>query len=371
MSIGRFRSSKAFLGPLRSLQRRFSSVPRRNAAIPGGSTIAKVLLAGTVVYTGSAFFALENYRFSKVFEQYFPLGAQVLDFLEEREHRKVTLARHQYYESQRPLTPYIKSQRPKTDEDDSELSKPDITTDKYDPLAPDNFFDAQSGTVATTGEREYLPLVLLPDTSDPVVNDVAFALNDLISSVNSSAVDPSTVVNVSQRLEKLAHSVHDLTPTYSSIFHFKARLLQQLVDSQQSLREKYGDKLPKKVLAVYLKRLSRIILETENDLVAHVNTRGQFETEANRRVQNEKKSLLVSEADSLEAIIQLQLSFSLLISALHSKSAMPIAPYIQRAKEAIANFPDRTKEQIVASAISGLRVPDDVDLQPIVKDICR
>ena len=81
-----------------------------------------------------------------------------------------------------------------------------------------------SGTVGEE-DREYLPLVLLPDDRDEIVNRAAMSINDLIAGYNAAAITEETVLSVSKALASVAQSSATIAPRYAQVIMQKIREL--------------------------------------------------------------------------------------------------------------------------------------------------
>lgn len=351
----------------------------------------------------------------------------MLDFLEEREYqnnvssraRKAQLeneSQDSYYYRRSPVSSAVDS-APTAGSDSENRAKSSNTnassTLSQDPLSSKRFFDAVSGTVG--GDRDYLPLVLLPDHQDAELNKAAMSLNALISSFNSRAISEETVLKVSKNLAVVAQSNADIAPHYAQVIMYKSEKFNRLYRSYRLIWEEYldtqeqftntpSDITMNPVLAAYSKKLSDEITETEMLLVNLINSgRRGHDLEVNdpeyvkfkkaqAALKKRMKTLSIqstlpvvppstlaaakSEAsygaiDGTDNSLQLKLSLTLLVSALQEHSRVPLGPYIQGVREAMTSYPDNAavKEGIIREALKGISVPEEVDLKPILHDI--
>lgn len=312
-----------------------------------------------LLYGAGAYWALDNRNIFNKFEKYAPFGSQLLEFIEEREHNKKMKARKEYYDALDNTTAPFISRRYKMSDDN-----------QHDPLKPEMFFDAKSGIVSEQ-QREYLPLILLPDIRDPVVHDVSFAMNDLIASINASAASKQIVTHVADTLTKLATSVRNDHSEYADMFANYSKVLNDVALTYS----------PDKDLYEYHQELSRLVLEIEQHLVAHLNTRGQKKAAVTPLIDKKsdtKTSKSSWKSPSLEldnslAILELELTLTLLVTALHSHSSLAsIKTYIQSMRDVVGKFPDRAyREVLIKRALEGVSVPSDVDLKPIIDDLLQ
>lgn len=281
--------------------------------------------------------AMENDTFYEAFTKTVPFGARSVEYVEQyRFDKKMKRFNENKKLQEAPSDPYITRKYPKDAQQQQQ---------EKDPLSPKLFFDAQSGNIS---ERDYLPLLLLPDIRDPLVHQVSFALNDLISSVNCSAASKETIRKTCLALDRLADNILKSHEDYSVIFHEKSKTLHDIIESSD----------------IDYKNLSNEILEIENLLVQHCNTRN---TITNKPIQHER----ITTTNYQKAILQLQMSFSLLISILHNKTTNSLSPnpYVDALKDTLSSFEKASREDLVKSALKDLTVPEDVDLKPIINDI--
>lgn len=420
------------------------------------TALKRITQAGTVfavAYGAGIYYASVNDKFNSVYVKYVPLAGTIIDFLEEREYqnnitaraRKAQLDKEEqdsYYYRRSPVnstsTPLSSSvtsainsvsssssltskmTEEQTDEEKLHSSKsPNSSatsaTSSRDPLLPKRFFDAVSGTVG--GDRDYLPLVLLPDEQDKIMNKAAMSLNALISSFNASAISEETVLSVSKTLADVAQSNASIAPHYAQVIMYKSEKFDRLYRSYRLIWEEYlntqeqiaGQDTSFKsnpVLADYSRKLSEEIVETELLLVNLINSgkRGhdldvtdpeyvKFKT-SNAALKKKKKAAKQSKAatsstnfstsiaqpfrtetsyggfDATDISLQLKLALTLLVTALQQHSSVPLGPYIQGVREAMAPYPDiSNREVLIAEALKTISVPEEVDLKPVLHDI--
>lgn len=316
------------------------------------------------IYVGGTMVAMENDGFYRVFDKYVPYGSQLLEHIEQYQHDKRMRSYQERVRTQQEqgTSPYIKRKYSNDGNEHGQQAQPHEVAaisscgsngEGSDPLSPQRFFDAQSGNIE---ERDYLPLVLLPDIRDPLIHRVSFALNDLIASVNASAASADTILNASTALQTLADDIQQSHKDYCDKFTEKAKALKEYAENERSGHQ--------------LKLLSDEIMAIENMLVQHVNTRNSNVKPAEQMKTTKQNNMPFSLVSSnSEVVLQLQLSFSQLIAILHNKSSIPLGPYIQGLKEAVASFELGSRQELINNALNGLTIPDDVDLSPIINDI--
>lgn len=319
-------------------------------------------ISGVVfIYVGGSMVAMENDGFYRVFDRYVPYGAQLLEHIEQYQHdRRMRSYQERARQQEQGSSPYIRRKYSNEDAEKQQqhevaaVSSCSSSGEGSDPLSPQRFFDAQSGNIE---ERDYLPLVLLPDIRDPLIHRVSFALNDLIASVNASAASADTILNAATALQTLADDVQQSHRDYCDRFAERARTLKTYAESNDRSEHQ-------------LKLLSDEIMAIENMLVQHVNTRNCSVKPAQQMTttgENNMPFSLVS--NNSEVVLQLQLSFSQLIAILHNQSSIPLGPYIQGLKDAVESFELASRQELINNALNGLTIPDDVDLNPIINDI--
>lgn len=380
------------------------------------------------------YYASIDDKFNRLFTKYVPLAGVVMDFLEEREYQNNIASRARraqlesesqdsYYYRRSPVSSAVENVSSSSSLTSSRSeehsaghkqtqssSNATSATSSKDPLSPKRFFDAVSGTVG--GDRDYLPLVLLPDDQDAVLNKAAMSLNALISSFNASAISEETVLKVSRTLADVAKTNASVAPRYSQVIMYKSEKFDRLyrnyrliweeyLDTQEQMSSTKATPTSNPVLADYSKKLSEEITETELLLVKLINSgkRGhdldvtdpQFIKYKNYTASLKKKKLALAQQvtlpvgaistpppapkphspygalDGTEISLQLKLALTLLVTALQQQSHVPLGPYIQGVREAMASYPD--KEGMIHEALKGIIVPENVDLEPVLHDI--
>ena len=392
--------------------------------------------AGSLValaYGSGVYYSSVNPEFQKTFVKYVPLGGTIIDFLEEREYQNNLGAQANRQRSSPSATTSSvvsalenrSSSSSLTSKMTEELTaeeklKQDIPSNSNatsaksskDPLSPKRFFNAVSGTVGDE-DRDYLPLVLLPDDHDEIVNKAAMSLNDLISSFNASAIAEETVLSVSQTLANVAQNNAAVAPHYAQVIMIKSENFNKLYQNYRLIWEEYlntqeqiaGHETSLKsnpVFADYNKKMAEEITETELLLVKLINAgrRGRdldvndpeyikFKNSAINKKKYKPSVILSTKSqpellegpaaltsydvnygafDGSDISLRLKLALTLLVSALQKQS--PVASYIQGVRDAIAKYPDDSKrETAINEALSSIAVPEDVDLQPVLHDI--
>uniref|UniRef100_A0A060TCX8 MICOS complex subunit MIC60 n=1 Tax=Blastobotrys adeninivorans TaxID=409370 RepID=A0A060TCX8_BLAAD len=373
---------------LKASLRKFGSVARPSPASVYTSsfgarrlwTVAAGATAVGVGYLGVSYYVLDNPEALELMIRYVPGAEKLVDMIEEREHARKVKVKEQYYVQQGSVEPYIRRKYPADSGSDlhsstsssfsssslnstaSSRGGPDgdsataalDSTDTRDPLASKHFFDAQSGIV-TQDERDYLPLILMPDYKDPNIYQVCTALNDLISSLNASAASEDTVMAAAKALKTLSKSVDD--KAYRDIFADKASALHKLAKSRTELSPQD-----------YRSQLAQQILDTENHLVAHVNS-GVPPVQTSSSVSSSGPKLLTRH-EYMDAVLQLQVNLVLLVSAIHNHSSG--SHYIAKARGTISQLPTRSeRKRLINDALKGIHIPEDVDLTPVINDLLK
>lgn len=387
-----------------------------------------------VAYGSGIYYSSLNEDFQTQFVKYVPLAGTIIDYLEEREVEKIGarinssihkinvpkpsfISALEHRSSSSSLTSRMTEEL--TEEEKIESSKTSNSsatsaTSSKDPLTPKHFFDAVSGTVGDE-TRDYLPLVLLPDDRDEVLNKAVMSLNDLIASYNASTIQEDTMLSVSLSLAKVAQNNESIAPHYAQVIMYKAEKFDSLYQSYRCMYEEYlntqeqiaGDISPIKanpVLADYNKRIADEITDTEMLLVKLVNSgKGGHDLETTDTeykrykasiTSNKKKakasipqhatasslfpkatssavpssSISYGAFDGSDVSLRLELALTLLVGALQQHT--PIASYIEGVREAVSQYPDvKIRENVINEALKSITVPDSVDLQPVLQDI--
>lgn len=372
----------------------------------------------STLYIGGIYVATDHPKYQK----YIPFSNKVIDFLEEREFRKISYERSLLQEitnvsksalnstsSGTSLTSEIQSENQK-------LAKTEISTaatsakSSKDPLLPKRFFNAISGTVGEE-DKDYLPLVLLPDDHDEILNKAAMSLNDLISSYNASAITEETVLSVSENLANVAKNNGILAPHYSQLIMQKSENFKKLYQQYRLIWEEYlntqeqikGHEISLQsnpVFADYNHRMAEEINDTELLLVRFINAGKNgmdldvMDPEYKRFLKSKpqsppklsysiakptyKTSELSNDTkydssyggfDGTEVKLRVQLALTLLVSALQ-KDNTPVASYIQGLRDAVSTYPDdASRENVINEALKAIEVPKSINLQPILHDI--
>lgn len=403
--------------------------------------VAAGVLVIASVYGVGGYFALKDTSVASIYEQYVPLGKNILDVLEDRQHRRRMRAREEYYEQKNAtVTPYISKRSAVTSALSTtntaakreSLTSADLysgdrgeaiaqfydnafnsalgsgagASESEDPLSPELFFSAQSGTVGYE-EKAYLPLVVLPDIRDPAIRDVAMRLNDLISSVNVSAVSDESVYGIARALKALGKDIKQKGGPDADIFRAKSKRFETLISAHNEIIKQAHDtdnpsevknedtvELKGMLGAItqdYHKRLAREILQVERILVSHVNSRGRLGSGENSiepsslppPIPASKPSSLMAKElapqqndlslspENRNLVLDLQVSFTFLIAELQKKrTTETVAPYIEGIQSTIEKSPI-PKDELIKLALQGVFVPRDVDLTPIIDKILK
>lgn len=433
----------------KSFQRRFYSTINLNPSSPTSPALrksrgalkqaSKLFAFFTVAYGAGIYYASINEKFNKPFVQYVPLAGKIIDFLEEREYQKNVTARARriqlekeaamdsFYYRRSPVTSKLSTKPPVSSitsavdsnnsaffTDDTKSNATSALLSTKDPLSPKRFFDAVSGTVGE--DRDYLPLVLLPDDQDKYLNKAAMSLNALISSFNASAISEDTMLSVSQSLANVATENANVAPHYAQVIMYKSQKFDRLYRSYRLIWDEYLDNQSdttfrsNPVLHDYSRKLAEEITETEMLLVNLINSGRtgndldvndaeyiKFKQSASLDKTKKKIAPVLSQnhhnsAEALNSTIQpaaninsvkeyggfdgsdvslqLRLTLTLLVSALQQHSSVPLGPYIEGVREAVAPYNDMsTKEKHIQEALKTISIPEELDLKPVLHDI--
>jgi hypothetical protein len=199
-------------------------------------------------------------------------------------------------------------------------------------------------------DREYLPLLSLPEIHDPLITETSMDMNALISSVNAAAVPIQTVMTTAKRLRAVAAKSNVHGPDLIA----QAELLEGIA--------KNAGPGPFTEPAVH-QQLAHVIVSAEQLLVNHVNT--QVAPAKGDRVASGNPS----QTWSMDELIEVQVTLSLLIKALHRNS--PTDGYVRAIRKTLSGVGAADKEALVREALEGISIPKDVDVQPILRDILR
>lgn len=401
-------------------------------------TSTKVATAVAITYGVGVYYASVNSNFHNTFTTYVPLAGTIIDFLEERDYqKKFKIITHK--EAQKNSVPLTSAIEQSTSSSSLASEQDELTKTKKvsanssatsaksnkDPLSPKNFFNAVSGTVGEE-DREYLPLVLLPDDRDELVNRAAMSLNDLIAGYNASAITEETVLSVSKTLASLAQNSASIAPHYAQVIMHKSENFKKLYQGYQIIWDEYLEKQDENQLAAansrkanpvfadYNHRLAEEINETELLLVKFINAgkRGsdldtsdvEYVKFQKIKLESPKKKvytpLTMSSTcssidrqnsnnymdcatagaskydaayggfDGSDMALRVELALTLLVTALQHENTPVVATYIQGVRDAVATCPDDTsRESIINEALKCVTVPKDLDLRPVLHDI--
>jgi hypothetical protein len=396
----------------------------------------KLAVGVTAMYGAGVYYASINSNFHKTFTTYVPLAGTVIDFLEERKYRKnsKTITHKEAEKNSVQLTSAVEksigssSLASEQDEPTSGAKVKKVSANSSatsaksnkDPLSPKRFFNAVSGTVGEE-DREYLPLVLLPDDRDEIVNRAAMSLNDLIAGYNAAAITEETVLSVSKTLASVAQSSAAIAPRYAQVIMHKSENFKQLYQGYQLIWDEYLEKQDENqlvannlktnpVFADYNHRLAEEINETELLLVRFINAgkRGSdLDTNDAEYVKFKKlKSAEPKKAhtplaplnpnstkssstcidsttatatkydtayggfDGSDTALRVELALTLLVTALQRENTPVVSAYIQGLRDAVATCPDdASRESVINEALKNVSVPKGLDLRPILHDI--
>lgn len=365
-------------------------------------------------YLGLAYYALDHESVYDVVEKYMPGGSALLDQLESWQHKQKVQIREQFYKDDNVVAPYIRERKVHS-------AKSAAQANVEDPLTPERFFDAQSGTVSLE-KKEYLPLMLLPDTRDPLVNRISMSLNDLIQSVNASAASADTVYAVSDGITELAVEIKSMHPKHANLLELEVIQLKDLVDTHESVKKEYQLIHPTGTVAStlpfemeYHNKLAREILNLERILVSHINTRNNSADSGARRAadltiqssvvaisppriqvpeppvipqapssqetkttksENPAKPAAdwhaplfkLASSQDFEKILELQLQLTL-ISAAISNNIGGIDEYVDNMRDLLAT--SQNKEALLNEALRGIKVPENVDMSAFINEVVK
>ncbi|KAF5105478.1 hypothetical protein DV453_004801 [Geotrichum candidum] len=397
---------------------------------------AKLAIGVAAAYGAGVYYASINSNFHKTFTTYVPLASTVIDFLEERKHQKnfKTISHKEAEKNSVQLTSAVEksigSSSLASEQDElasgakakkvSANSSATSAKSNKDPLSPKRFFNAVSGTVGEE-DREYLPLVLLPDDRDEIVNRAAMSINDLIAGYNAAAVTEETVLSVSKALASVAQSSATIAPRYAQVIMHKSENFKQLYQGYQLIWNEYLEKQDENQMAVnnlktnpvianYNHRLAEEINETELLLVKFINAgkRGsdlnmndpeyvrfkKLNSAAPKKAhtpltppdssRTQSSSTYIESAtatankfdaayggfDGSDTALRVELALMLLVTALQRENTPVISAYIQGLRDAVATCPDdASRESVINEALKSVPVPKDLDLRPILHDI--
>lgn len=432
---------------MRSAKLYSTSSAQKVSSKPFPKVIKRATKAGfalAIAYGGGVYYSSLNDEFQSQFVKYVPLAGTLIDFLEEREFqrngaRASTAHQSHNHSVQNSLPSSIISaleQRSKSSSLTSRMMEELTEEEKLehrkssnssatsallssDPLSSKQFFNAVSGTVDNNGERDYLPLVLVPDDRDATINQAVMSLNDLISSFNAYAISEETMLAVSQTLASVAQKNAENLPCYAQVIMFKSQKFGDLYRSYRLIWDEYLDtqdqlagetdpasniQKSNPVLADYKRKVAEEITETELLLVHLVNSSGrgidldakdpeyiQFKTASSLEKKRakfrydaqklaatsssvqgppiSKSELLYGGIDGSDNSLKLKLALTLLVGALQRHT--PAASYIQGVRDAVSSCPNdiTVRENIINKALESITVPEEVDLKSVLHDI--
>lgn len=384
-------------------------------------------------YTAAVFFASRDERFRDIFIEKFPFGRPIGEYFEELEIKKnrdspkpkplpappvgQPNARTSHLSALYPdkSNPNAMTNNPDGDGDSHQerkfnleraLSSKGSQKAYYDPLTQNqgNFFDPSSGVVAEE-HKEYLPLILLHDSADHAARHSAMALNDLISSINTSIVTNDSVKNVSDSLIQLSEFVAKNHP------EIQTQLSERLGEKARrfhSLGEHYHiiiqDFLQNEVehgphqghaaeveLTIYetdkmrelRKNVIQEIHDTEDLLVKYCNRysrpEGPVAEVITRRVPTVETVTLEPLDSAAKAgfdaskykkqISAAEQSLAVLVAAVQHSSVLGVDPFVEGVKQAINSVDIGDRSKILSEALKNVTVPNDVNLAPYLEEI--
>jgi hypothetical protein len=348
----RFYSYKSYRFASTTAQSSSSSSQHTSSSTHSVLKLGLLLFSGSVVLFGAGcVYSVNNSKFGNLYTSYIPLASWVVERLEEREYESRIRAREAFYQQQQEVTPYVS--RVHLGDYEHSYGQANSGVINEDPLAPEFFFNPSSGK-AGTEIKEYLPLISIPETNEPLITHTALCVNDLISSVNASATSIATVSQVSNALYKLAAQLEKDYPEHASQFKLQAQQFEKLT-------ELYGNKTEEETKRIYHQLLSRGVYDVERQLVFHVNKRGLPSSSSSSTGSTKP----ISPAEKLALIMEIQLALTMATSGVESNT-----PYIEGARRALKSHAVPVRKQLVAEALKGVNLPDsNIDLQAIVDKI--
>lgn len=382
---------------------------------------------GLVGYSAAVFFASRDERFRDIFIEKFPFGRPIGEYFEELEIKKNRDSSSVPKPTPAPIpqgksrtnhlsalypdksNPHAMTNNPDGDSHQERkfnleraLSSKGSKKQYFDPLTENqgNFFDPSSGVVAEE-HKEYLPLILLHDSADHAARHSAMALNDLISSINTSIVTNDSVKNVSDSLIQLSEFVAKNHP------EIQTQLSERLGEKARrfhSLGEHYHiiiqDFLQNEVehgphqghaaeveLTIYetdkmrdlRKNVIREIHDTEDLLVKYCNRysrpEGPVAEVITRRVPTVETVTLEPISSAFDAskyrkqISAAEQSLAVLVAAVQHSSVLGVEPFVEGVKQAINNVEAADRSKILSEALKNVNIPNDVNLTPYLEEI--
>jgi hypothetical protein len=384
-----------------------------------------------VGYTAAVFFASRDERFRDIFIEKFPFGRPIGEYFEEQEIKKnrdspkpkpiptspsgQPNARTSHLSALYPdkSNPNAMTNNPDGDSHQERkfnleraLSSKGTKKEYFDPLTENqgNFFDPSSGVVAEE-HKEYLPLILLHDSADHAARHSAMALNDLISSINTSIVTNDSVKNVSDSLIQLSEFVAvnhpEIQTQLSERLGEKARRFHALGEHYHTIIQ---DFLQNEVehgphqghaaeveLTIYetdkmrdlRKNVIQEIHDTEDLLVKYCNRysrpEGPVAEVITRRVPTVETVTLEPIDSTAKAafdaskyksqISAAEQSLAVLVAAVQHSSVLGVDPFVEGVKQAINNVDIGDRSKILTEALKNVTVPSDVNLTPYLEQI--
>lgn len=385
--------------------------------------------AGTLVgYAAAVFFASKDERFRELFIDKFPFGRPIGEYFEEKALKRDSSAPKPppIPHGQHPRTSHLSALYPDksnpyalTNNPDGEshqerkfnleraLSSKGTDKEYYDPLTQNqgNFFDPSSGVVAEY-HKEYLPLILLHDSADHAARHSAMALNDLISSINTSIVTNESVENVSDSLIKLSDFVKvnhpEIQTQLSERLGEKAKRFNTLGEHYHQIIQDFLEKevehgphqghAAEVELTIYetdkMRELRQNVIQeihdTEDLLVKYCNRYSRpegpvaevitrriptVETITLEPVSTPAASAQFDAAKYRSQISAAEQSLAVLVAAAQHSSVIGIDPFIEGVKQAVKNVEVGDRSKIISEALKNVTVPNDVNITPYLEQI--
>ncbi|KAG5363208.1 MICOS complex subunit MIC60 [Yarrowia sp. B02] len=379
--------------------------------------------AGLVGYSASVFFASRDERFRDIFIDKFPFGRPIGEYFEELEIKKNRdQPKPKPLPQSKPRTSHLSALYPDKSNPDALTNNPDGDSHQerkfnleralsskgskkeyFDPLTENqgNFFDPSSGVVAEE-HKEYLPLILLHDSADHAARHSAMALNDLISSINTSIVTNESVKNVSDSLVQLSAFVAENHPEIqtqlSERLGEKAKRFHALGEHYHTIIQ---DFLQNEVehgphqghaaeveLTIYetdkmrdlRKNVIQEIHDTEDLLVKYCNRysrpEGPVAEVITRRVPTvETVTLEPIDQAGFDAskykkqISAAEQSLAVLVAAVQHSSVLGVDPFVEGVRQALNSVDGGDRAKILTEALKNVTIPSDVNLAPYLEKI--
>lgn len=381
------------------------------------------LTLGSVVYIGGAWYALQDDNFQDYYVDYLPFGENLIALLESRQFQrqfssipgiggnKTASSKDKTLEGLKSVSVSQSGATWKAVEEPAKTpavvniakSGPHLSaTNPQDHSSPSSLTSAievenKSTTKPASSEgAPGLPLIRIPNDTDPLVANSIHSLNNLIASVNESKHSKEHIDKVSKEIAGLTKAISEIKDTFKSDLSAKlkeeaakaGRLVEartnelrlavaaqeekwnrEFHEEQQRLAQSFNERLHNEVTAT-----NKVIFALANNqlLAVHVEREKQFAAEVAARVEKERdarfskleqlaKSLsniedLTAKADKVisesENAAQLHIAIGRLKGVLESNENVVLGPYIEAIRKTAGSDP------LLLAALE--RIPKDV-----------